>query len=115
MRGPGGGARVFPGKEGPDRLPAAAAVPGPVFVVPTAAARQGPQASVQHAIAWFKQFGLELRELPVLKRTDANSKEQAGLARTGGSCHWEGRDPGLGAQVLRPSRVCKAIFEGWLE
>ncbi len=110
-----GGDEFNPGNEEQDRLLAGAAGPGPAFVVPTAAARQDPQASVQHAIAWFKQFGLELRELPVLKRTDANSKELAGLARTGGFFYLVGGDPGLVAQVLRSSRVWNAIFEAWLE
>jgi len=110
-----GGDEFNPGNEQQDRVLADAARPGSAFVVPTAAARQDPQASVRHAAAWFKQFGLELRELPVLKRTDANSKELAGLARTGGFFYLVGGDPGLVAQVLRGSRVWSAIFEAWSE
>jgi cyanophycinase len=110
-----GGDEFNPGNEQQDRILAAEAGPGPAFVVPTAAARQDPRASVQHATAWFKQFGLELRELPVLKRADANSKELADLARTGGFFYLVGGDPGLVAQVLRSSRVWTAIFEAWLE
>ena len=110
-----GGDEFNPGNEEQDRILAAEAGPGPAFVVPTAAARQDPQASVNHATAWFKQFGLELRELPVLKRADANSKELAALARTGGFFYLVGGDPGLVAQVLRSSRVWGAIFAAWLE
>ncbi len=110
-----GGDEFNPGNEEQDRILAETARPGPAFVVPTAAARQDPQASVRHATAWFKQFGLDLRELPVLKRTDANSKELAGLARTGGFFYLVGGDPGLVAQVLRSSRVWTAIFEAWLD
>jgi cyanophycinase len=110
-----GGDEFNPGNEEQDRLLAAAAQPGPAFVVPTAAARQGPEQAVAHATAWFKQFGLELQELPVLKRADANSKELAGLARTGGFFYLVGGDPGLVAQVLRSSRVWSAIFDAWLE
>ncbi len=91
----------------------AAARPGPAFVVPTAAARQGPEQAVEHATRWFGQLGLELRELPVLKRTDANSRELAEVARTGGFFYLVGGDPGLVAQVLRGSRVWGAIFEAW--
>jgi cyanophycinase len=108
-----GGDEFNPGNEEQDKLLAAAARPGPAFVVPTAAARQGPEQAVAHATAWFKQFGLELRELPVLKRADANSKELAALARTGGFFYLVGGDPGLVAQVLRTSRVWNAIFEAW--
>jgi cyanophycinase len=110
-----GGDEFNPGNEEQDRILAEAAKPGPAFVVPTAAARQDPQASVLHATAWFKQFGLALQELPVLKRVDANSKELADLARTGGFFYLVGGDPGLVAQVLRSSRVWEAIFEAWRE
>src|SRR5260370_8368738 len=110
-----GGDEFNPGHEGQDRVLAAAAKPGPAFVVPTAAARQGPEQSVAHATAWFKQFGLELQELPVLKRADANSKELAELARAGGFFYLVGGDPGLVAQVLRSSRGWNAIFEAWRE
>src|ERR1700687_3286008 len=110
-----GGDEFNPGNEEQDRLLAAAAGPGPAFVVPTAAARQHPEVAVDHAKRWFEQFGLELQELPVLKRTDANSKELAALARTGGFFYLVGGDPGLVAQVLHASRVWNAIFEAWRE
>src|SRR5260370_10055330 len=86
---------------------------GSAFVVPTAAARQGPEQAVEHATRWFGQLGLELRELPVLKRTDANSRELAEVARTGRFFYLVGGDPGLVAQVLRGSRVWAAIFDAW--
>ena len=110
-----GGDEFNPGNEQQDRILAEAAKPGPAFVVPTAAARQGPEEAVAHATAWFKRFGLRLEELPVLKRTDANSRELATLARAGGFFYLVGGDPGLVAQVLRSSRVWNAIFEAWLE
>jgi cyanophycinase len=110
-----GGDEFNPGNEEQDRILAATAKPGPAFVLPTAAARQGPEKAVAHARRWFKQFGLQLEELPILKRTDANSKELAALARTGGFFYLVGGDPGLVAQVLRSSRVWTAIFEAWRE
>lgn len=94
---------------------AQAARRGPAFVVPTAAARQGSDQAVAHATAWFKQFGLKLEELPVLKRTDANSKEIADQAVTGGFFYLVGGDPGLVAEVLHGSRVWAAIFKAWRE
>ncbi|GAC1667206.1 MAG: hypothetical protein PVS3B2_05640 [Candidatus Dormibacteraceae bacterium] len=110
-----GGDEFNPGNEEQDRLLAAAAKPGPAFVVPTAAGRQHPEVAVEHAVQWFKQFGLNLEELPVLKRADANSKELAALARTGGLFYLVGGDPGLVAQVLHASRVWNSIFEAWSE
>ena len=108
-----GGDEFNPGNEEQDRVLARAAGPGPAFVVPTAAARQGPERAVAHAAAWFERFDLTLRELPVLKRTDANSKELADLARTGGFFYLVGGDPGLVVQVLQGTRVWTAMFQAW--
>jgi len=92
---------------------AAAAGPGPAFVVPTAAARQKPEQSVAHATTWFRQFGVELQELPILKRSDATSTALAERARGGGFFYLVGGDPGLVATVLRGSPVWRAMFEAW--
>jgi len=110
-----GGDEFNPGNEEQDRMLAAAAGPGPAFVVPTAAARQGPEVAVEHATRWFKQFGLELQELPVLKRGDAESASLAARAREGGFFYLVGGDPGHVAQVLRGSAVWGAIFQAWRE
>jgi cyanophycinase len=108
-----GGDEFNPGNEEQDRVLASFAGPGPAYVVPTAAARQDPGRSVAHATSWFRQFGLELAELPVLKRADAMSAAIAERARRGGLFYLVGGDPGLVAQVLRGSPVWAAIFEAW--
>ena len=110
-----GGDEFNPGNELQDRLLAKSAKEGPAFVVPTAAARQGPERAVAHAQAWFQQFGIELEELPILKRTDANSKDLAARAGGGGFFYLVGGDPGLVAQVLHESRVWRAMAEAWQE
>jgi cyanophycinase len=108
-----GGDEFNPGNDEQDRMLARAAGRGPAFVVPTAAARQGPQQAVAHATAWFERFDLDVRELPVLKRTDANSKELADLARSGGFFYLVGGDPGLVVQVLEGTRVWTSVFQAW--
>ena len=108
-----GGDEFNPGNEEQDRMIAAAAGPGPAFVVPTAAARQQPERSVAHAKAWFRQFDVNLEELRVLKRADANSPAIAEHARTGGLFYLVGGDPGWVAKVLRGSAVWAAMFEAW--
>jgi cyanophycinase len=108
-----GGDEFNPGNEEQDRMLAAAAGPGAAFVVPTAAARQKPEQSVAHARAWFRQFRVELEELPVLKRADAKSEALAERARAGGLFYLVGGDPGWVAEVLRGSAVWAAIFEAW--
>ena len=110
-----GGDEFKPGNDEQDRMLAAAAARGPAFVVPTAAARQGPEQAVAHATKWFAQFGLAVGELPVLKRGDANSKELAATARAGGFFYLVGGDPGLVVQVLQGTRAWRAIFEAWLD
>jgi cyanophycinase len=108
-----GGDEFNPGNEEQDRLLAAAARPGPAFVVPTAAARQNPEQSVAHATRWFRRLGVELAELPVLKRADAKSPTLAQRARAGGLFYLVGGDPGWVAEVLRGSAVWAAMFDAW--
>jgi len=110
-----GGDEFHPGNDEQDRVLASAAGRGPAYVVPTAAARQGPDEAVAHATEWFARLGLQLANLRVLKRSDANSKEIAETARAGGLFYLVGGDPGLVAQVLAGSRVWASIFEAWLD
>jgi cyanophycinase len=109
-----GGDEFKPGNEEQDRLLVASAKKAPAYVVPTAAARQGPEDAVAHATSWFGSLGLTLEQLPVLKPADARSRDLADLARAGGFFYLVGGDPGLVAQVLRESRVWEAIVEAWL-
>ena len=108
-----GGDEFKPGNEQQDRLMVSAAGQGAAFVVPTAAARQDPEQAVAHATRWFGGLGLDLHELPVLKRADAMKQSLADEARSGGLFYLVGGDPGLVAQVLRGSSVWSAIFEAW--
>lgn len=108
-----GGNEFNPGNEEQDRILAKATGSGPAYVVPTAAARQGPDRAVAHAQLWFRQVGLELEELPVLKRSDAMSAVLAERARAGRFFYLVGGDPGLVPQVLLGSAVWRAMFAAW--
>ncbi len=108
-----GGDEFKPGNEEQDRLMVAAAGTGPAYVVPTAAARQGPDLASAHATEWFAGLGLALRELPVLRRSDAMKASLADEAGRGGFFYLSGGDPGLVAQVLRDSPVWRAMFGAW--
>lgn len=110
-----GGDEFHPGNDEQDRILAEAVGDGPAYVVPTAAARQGPEQAVANATKWFARFGLTLEELPVLKRTDGNSNVVAEIARRAGFMYLVGGDPGLVAQVLAGSRVWAAMFAAWLD
>ncbi|HLQ62409.1 MAG TPA: Type 1 glutamine amidotransferase-like domain-containing protein [Candidatus Acidoferrales bacterium] len=108
-----GGDEFKPGNEPQDRLLAEAAGRGPAYVVPTAAARQRPEQAVGNARAWFGGLGLELQELPVLARRDAQDPRLAELAAGAGLFYLVGGDPGLVARVLRRTPVWAAMAGAW--
>lgn len=108
-----GGDEFKPGNQPQDRALLAAAARGPAYVVPTAAARQGPEQAVTHARRWFGQMGMDVRELPVLKRTDARSPEVLAMAVEGGFFYLVGGDPGLVVSVLEGTPVWAAIVRAW--
>ncbi|HEX8967303.1 MAG TPA: Type 1 glutamine amidotransferase-like domain-containing protein [Chloroflexota bacterium] len=108
-----GGDEFTPGNEAHDRLLVEHRGPGRAYVVPTAAARQRPDLAVATAQQWFKGLGLDVVELPVLKRTDAASATNVKLAEQGGLFYLTGGDPGLVVDVLRDSAVWRAIVAAW--
>jgi cyanophycinase len=108
-----GGNEFTPGNEAHDGLLVEHRGPGPAYVVPTAAARQRPDLAVATARQWFKGLGLDVVELPVLKRSDATSTTNVALAERGGLFYLTGGDPGLVVDVLRDSPVWRAIAAAW--
>jgi cyanophycinase len=82
-------------------------------VVPTAAARQRPELAVRTAEDWFGSLGIEVVELPVLKRSDAGLAKNVELAEQAGLVYLTGGDPGLVVDVLRDSPVWHAMVGAW--
>jgi cyanophycinase len=110
-----GGDEFKPGNDEQDRLLVDHRGRGPAYVVATAAARQRPELAVATAQRWFADLGLEVEELPVLKRSDAASTNNVELAQRGGFFYLTGGDPGLVVDVLRGSPVWQAIASAWRE
>jgi cyanophycinase len=110
-----GGEEFQEGNEPQDRELVAAARSGPAWVLATAAARQGPELAAANARSWFGALGLEVEELPVRSRADAETEVLAERARRGGFFYLTGGDPGLVVQVLAHSRVWSAIAAAWRE
>jgi cyanophycinase len=108
-----GGDEFRPGNQEQDRLLIEHRAVGPAYVLATAAARQGPARAVATAREWFNGLGLEVQELPVLKRSAAASTENVELAEQGGLFYMTGGDPGLVVDVLRDSPVWSAIVAAW--
>lgn len=109
-----GGDEFRPGNEPQDSELVSAAGSGHAYVVATAARRQRPELAVATARDWFHGLGLEVAELPVYTRSDANSGELAGRAARAGFLYVTGGDPGLLVQTLRGSAVWAAMTRGWL-
>jgi cyanophycinase len=108
-----GGDEFRAGNEPQDEVLIAAARPGPAFIVPTAAARQDPAKAVSTARAWFDRLGLDVDELPVLKRSDATAPAIAERAASGRFFYLVGGDPGLVVRVLRDTPTWEAICSAW--
>jgi cyanophycinase len=110
-----GGDEFKPGNEDQDArlVEAAKRRGGTAFVVPTAAARGGPEQAVANATRWFARLGLELEELHVLTRTHANSESVAAQATSGAFFYLVGGDPGHTASTLRETAVWRAIVAAW--
>jgi cyanophycinase len=108
-----GGAEFTPGNEDCDQRLLAAAPPGPRFVVPTAAARQGPEHAVDTARRWFVRLGAEVEALPVLRRRDAQDPSLADRAAEAGFVYICGGDPGLLLDVLEGSPLWEGLRTAW--
>lgn len=109
-----GGDEFHPGNEACDALLAAAARPGPAFLVPTAAARHRPESAVATARRWFAPLGVEIEPLTVLRRRDAADPALAARAREAGLAYLCGGDPGIVPEVLAGSAVWEALRDAWV-
>jgi cyanophycinase len=110
-----GGDELNPGNESQDEVLVAAASGGPAFVLATAAGRQRPDLAVRNARAWFKGLGLDVEELPAIRRSDVTSPKNAELARAGRLFYLVGGDPGLVPKTLADTPLWDAIVEVWRE
>ncbi len=108
-----GGEEFTPGNEPQDEALVEAAGGGPAFVLTTAAARRRPELAAQNAIRWFARLGLEVRQLPVHRRSEADGQRWAAQAEQGTFFYLVGGDPGHTVGVLRESAVWRAMLVAW--
>jgi len=118
MTGPGplalvGGDELKPGNEPQDEILVRAAGGGPAFVLATAAGRQGPDLAVANAVRWFAGLGLEVDELPALRKADVTSPANVERARSGRLFYLVGGDPGLVPKTLAGTPLWDAIVAAW--
>jgi cyanophycinase len=110
-----GGDELKPGNEPQDRMLVEAAGTGPAFVLATAAGRQHPEQAVGNAVRWFGTLGLEVRELPATRRSDAKAEVNVERAREGMFFYLVGGDPGLVPKTLAGTPLWAAIVESWID
>ena len=108
-----GGDELHPGNEPQDRVLVEAAGGGPAFVLATAARRHDPAAAVRHARTWFASLGLEVEELPALRRRDVTSPANVDRARSGRLFYLVGGDPGVVPTLLAGTPLWSAILQAW--
>src|SRR5437588_652700 len=84
-----------------------------VLVLPTAAAYEHPQRSVETAQAWFQAMGATVRGLDVLRRQDAENEGNAAAIRAARFIYLSGGSPMHLRSVLKDSPVWDAIIETW--
>jgi cyanophycinase len=108
-----GGDELHPGNEAQDEVLVAAAGPGPAFVLATAARRHDPRAAVRNAQTWFATLGLDVEELPAVRRSDVTSAANAERASGGRFFYLVGGDPGRVPTTLAGTPVWEAIIGSW--
>ncbi len=108
-----GGDELNPGNEEQDRVLVAAAGDGPAFVLATAAGRGHPEMAVRRAAVWFHGLGLEVAELPAIRRRDVGSAAVASRARQGRFFYLVGGDPGRVPSTLAATPVWNAVVAAW--
>jgi cyanophycinase len=108
-----GGAEFQPGNEPQDRVFADAAGRRPAYVIATAAVRQDPDGAVRAARRWFATLGLDVEELRIRGRRDAEDAETVAAAADAGAFYLCGGDPGLVVELLRGTQAWVAIVDAW--
>jgi cyanophycinase len=84
-------------------------------VLATAAGRQRPDLAVANARRWFGALGLDVEELPAIRRSDVTSETNIERARRGRFFYLVGGDPGLVPKTLSDTPLWGAIVDAWRE
>ena len=84
-----------------------------VLVLPTAAAYEHPERAVATATGWFEDLGATVRELPVLRRPDAEEEAHAAAICEARFVYIGGGSPLHLRSVLKSSAVWHALVTAW--
>jgi cyanophycinase len=81
--------------------------------LPTAAAYEHPERAIATASTWFADLGARVRNVDVLRRTDALDPENARAVREARFVYLAGGSPMHLRSVLKDSLVWDALVEAW--
>jgi cyanophycinase len=84
-----------------------------ILVLPTAAAYEHPQRSVETATAWFEAIGATVRGLRVLSRADAADDDNVAAVRAARFVYLGGGSPMHLRSVLKDSKLWAALVAAW--
>ncbi|HEX9548723.1 MAG TPA: Type 1 glutamine amidotransferase-like domain-containing protein [Acidimicrobiales bacterium] len=84
-----------------------------VLVLPTAAAYEHPDRSVQWAARYFAELGATVKGLMVLRRSDAEDEANADAVRSARFVYLGGGSPLHLRSVLKDSKVWEALESAW--
>ncbi|HUY64485.1 MAG TPA: Type 1 glutamine amidotransferase-like domain-containing protein [Acidimicrobiales bacterium] len=84
-----------------------------VLVLPTAAAYEHPEKSIECATSWFAGLGGTVRPLMVLGRADAEDSANAAAVRSARFVYLGGGSAMHLRSVLKASKVWEALLEAW--
>ena len=84
-----------------------------VIVLPTGAAYEHPQRSVDRAVTWFDRLGIAARGLDVLARPDALSADNAAVVGASPFTYLVGGSPMHVRSVLKDTPVWDALVAAW--
>ena len=108
-----GGAEWTPGCEEIDRHLLEASGTSEVVVLPTAAAYWHPDKAVQTSASYFAGLGASVKACMVLRRGDAEERENAGIVRAARFLYLAGGSVLHLRSVLKSSPVWDALVEAW--
>ncbi len=108
-----GGGEFQRGSEIGDRrlVVAAGGADARVVVVPTAAAREYPEAAARHGVQWFKQIGARTEAALAVDARSANDSAIVATIESATLIYLPGGDPVLLVETLRDSSVWNAIVK----
>ena len=84
-----------------------------MVILPTAAAREGPDLAAENGIRYFQRLGAQAEVAMVVDSATAREKKWVALIQKADLVYFAGGDPSYLLETMRNSPAWKAAVEGW--